>query len=106
MERIEKSIEVTCPVRTVYNQWTQFEEFPKFMEGVTEVRQLQDDRLFWRAEAAGVNKEWYAPSLRWKQASQPSPSAPPNLPLSVWASALPSASVPLPPPRRHSSPLA
>jgi len=60
MTTIQKQIEVDMPVSSVYNQWTQFEEFPRFMEGVLEVQQLDDDRLFWRAEAAGVTKEWYA----------------------------------------------
>jgi uncharacterized membrane protein len=60
MERIEKEIEVTAPLRVVYNQWTQFEEFPKFMEGVEEVRQLDDKRLFWRAEILGKHLEWEA----------------------------------------------
>jgi uncharacterized membrane protein len=60
MERIKKSIEVDCPLSHVYNQWTQFEEFPKFMDGVKEVRQLDDQRLHWRAEIAGVDKEWTA----------------------------------------------
>ena len=53
MERIEKFITVKAPLRAVYNQWTQFEEFPKFMEGVEEVRQLDDKRLFWRAKIWG-----------------------------------------------------
>ncbi len=61
MERIEKTIEVNAPITTVYNQWTQFEEFPHFMEGVTEVRQLDDDgRLFWRAQIAGKEIQWEA----------------------------------------------
>ncbi len=60
MERIEKSIEVDVPLRTAYNQWTQFEEFPKFMEGVEEVRQLDEKRLFWRAQIAGKSTEWEA----------------------------------------------
>ncbi|HEY5897236.1 MAG TPA: SRPBCC family protein [Burkholderiales bacterium] len=58
MERIEKSIEVRCPVRAVYNQWTQFEEFPKFMTGVKQVRQLDDTHQHWHAEIWGKDKEW------------------------------------------------
>jgi uncharacterized membrane protein len=60
MATIEKSIDVDVPVRTAYNQWTQFEEFPRFMEGVREVRQLDDRRLLWRATVAGKDKEWEA----------------------------------------------
>jgi uncharacterized membrane protein len=58
--RIEKYIEVNRPVENVYNQWTQFEEFPNFMEGVHEVRQLDDRHLLWRAEVGGREKEWEA----------------------------------------------
>lgn len=57
---IEESIEVNVPVSTAYNQWTQFEDFPKFMKGVREVRQLDDTHLHWRAEVAGKEEEWDA----------------------------------------------
>ena len=63
MERIEKSIEVQCPVHKVYNQWTQFEEFPQFMGGVKSVTQLDDVRLRWVAEIFGVRREWDATIL-------------------------------------------
>jgi uncharacterized membrane protein len=48
------------PVRTAYNQWTQFEEFPRFMEGVESVKQLNDTTLLWMASVAGEHKEWQA----------------------------------------------
>jgi uncharacterized membrane protein len=60
MATIEKSIVVDVPVRTAYNQWTQFEEFPHFMEGVQAVKQLDDKRLHWRANIGGKEKEWDA----------------------------------------------
>src|SRR5512142_3062793 len=60
MEHIEKSIEVKVPVRTAYNQWTQFEDFPKFMEGVKKVKQLDAARLHWVVNVAGRQKEWDA----------------------------------------------
>lgn len=60
MDHVEKSIEVDAPITTVYNQWTQFEEFPRFMEGVESVRQLDDKRLHWRAEIGGKTVEWDA----------------------------------------------
>src|SRR5688572_4658854 len=58
--RVEKKIEVDVPIRTAYNQWTQFEEFPRFMEGVKNVKQLSDERLHWVAEIGGKQKDWDA----------------------------------------------
>ena len=60
MSTIEKSIDVEVPVHTAYNQWTQFEEFPQFMEGVEVVRQLDNQRLHWRANVGGKVEEWDA----------------------------------------------
>ena len=60
MSVIEKSIEINVPVRAAYNQWTQFEEFPKFMEGVKQVKQIDDTHLHWKAEIGGKEKEWDA----------------------------------------------
>jgi uncharacterized membrane protein len=58
MERIEKTFDVDCPVHTVYNQWTQFQEFPQFMEGVKEARQMDDTHLHWKVSIAGKEKEF------------------------------------------------
>lgn len=60
---IESTIEVDVPVSTAYNQWTQFEEFPRFMAGVEEVRQLDDTRLRWVASVGGRRAEWDAKIL-------------------------------------------
>jgi uncharacterized membrane protein len=60
MERVEKSIDVDVPVRVAYDQWTQFEEFPRFMEGVESVSQMTDESVHWVAEVAGRRKEWDA----------------------------------------------
>jgi uncharacterized membrane protein len=57
---VEESIEVEVPVRTAYNQWTQFEEFPRFMEGVQSVTQLDDTHLRWRGQVSGEQREWTA----------------------------------------------
>lgn len=58
MSTIEKSIDVNVPLQTAYNQWTQFEEFPRFMEGIEAVKQLDDKHLHWRAQVGGMAKEW------------------------------------------------
>ena len=58
MSTIEKSIEVNVPEYTAYAQWTNFEEFPRFMEGVKEVKRLDVKRFHWKAEIAGQDKEW------------------------------------------------
>jgi uncharacterized protein YndB with AHSA1/START domain len=61
--KVEKSILVNVPVSTAYNQWTQFEDFPQFMGGITRVSQLSDDRLEWVAEIGGVRRRWEAKIL-------------------------------------------
>ena len=61
--RIDESIEVNVPVSTAYNQWTQFEDFPLFMEGVDHVQQLDDTRLHWVATIGGKTAEWDAKIL-------------------------------------------
>jgi uncharacterized membrane protein len=58
MPKIEDSIEVQVPVQQAYNQWTQFEEFPQFMEGIQSVQQLDDTHVRWVAEIRGENREW------------------------------------------------
>jgi uncharacterized membrane protein len=60
---IDESIEVAVPVSTAYNQWTQFEEFPLFMEGVDDVQQRDDTRLHWVATIGGHTAEWDAKIL-------------------------------------------
>ncbi len=57
---VTKGIEIAAPIRVVYNQWTQFEDFPRFMEGVEEVHQIDDKNLHWRAKIGGKSKEWDA----------------------------------------------
>jgi uncharacterized membrane protein len=60
MSTIEQSIEVRVPLATAYNQWTQFEDFPVFMDGISEVRQVDDRHLHWVAEVGGQRREWDA----------------------------------------------
>lgn len=60
MATVTKSIDVNVPVRTAYNQWTQFESFPQFMGGVEEVRQQDDTNLHWKANVNGKTTEWDA----------------------------------------------
>ena len=60
MGEVKKSIEVEVPVSTAYNQWTQFEEFPQFMENVESVTHLDDTHLRWVAEIGGRREEWKA----------------------------------------------
>ena len=58
MPKVDESIEVRVPVEQAYNQWTQFEEFPKFMEGIQSVQQLDDGHVKWVAEVRGETREW------------------------------------------------
>jgi uncharacterized membrane protein len=60
MTRVQHTIDVNVPVRTAYNQWTQFEEFPRFMDNVKSVKQLDDRRLHWVADVGGKQTEWDA----------------------------------------------
>ena len=60
MTTIVRSIDVNVPVRTAYNQWIRFDEFPQFMEGVKQVTQMDANRLHWKAEIAGQETEWVA----------------------------------------------
>jgi uncharacterized membrane protein len=58
MSNITETIDVDVPVRTAYNQWTQFESFPQFMEGVTRIEQLSDRRNRWTVEIAGAERQF------------------------------------------------
>lgn len=60
MNSVEESIRIERPVKVVYDQWTQFEDFPHFMEGVKEVRQIDDSHLHWEVEMGGFIKTWEA----------------------------------------------
>jgi uncharacterized membrane protein len=60
MAKIEKDLVVAVPVKVAYDQWTQFESFPEFMEGVKEVVQLDEKRLRWLTEIKGNDQEWEA----------------------------------------------
>src|SRR3954452_4957785 len=60
MSTVEQSIDIGVPVRVAYDQWTQFESFPLFMDGIEEVRQLDDTHLHWRASIGGRDVEWNA----------------------------------------------
>jgi uncharacterized membrane protein len=77
MQTIERTIEVERPVGAVYEQWTQFQDFPKFMEGIKEVRPVDDVHLHWKAEIGGRVKRWDAEivervpdqRIRWRSTS-------------------------------------
>lgn len=58
VSELMQTIDVDVPVATAYDQWTQFEQFPHFMEGVESVTQIGDDRLHWKASVGGATKEW------------------------------------------------
>ncbi|WP_433479374.1 SRPBCC family protein [Spirillospora sp. CA-142024] len=60
MSTITESVNVTVPIRTAYDQWTRFETFPRFMDGVEEVRRLDDTTLRWTTRIAGVTREFNA----------------------------------------------
>jgi uncharacterized membrane protein len=57
---VTEFVDVDVPVRTAYNQWTQFEDFPQFMDGVNEIRQLDATHTHWKTEIGGVKREFDA----------------------------------------------
>jgi uncharacterized membrane protein len=79
MHTIEETIDIDVPIRNAYDQWTQFEQFPSFMEGVKEVRQIDDRSLAWRAEILGKEVSWNAEithqipddTIAWRSTSGP-----------------------------------
>jgi uncharacterized membrane protein len=81
MSTIEESIDIEVPVSTAYSQWTQFESFPNFMEGVERVEQHGDTHLHWVAEIGGTRREWDAEiteqhpdeRIAWKAVDQDGP---------------------------------
>jgi uncharacterized membrane protein len=60
MSEVQRHVDINCPVSTVYNQFTQFEEFPRFMAGVKRIKQLDDKTLHWEIEIGGVHREFDA----------------------------------------------
>ncbi|MFI6017876.1 SRPBCC family protein [Streptomyces sp. NPDC051287] len=58
MSTVRKAVDVAVPVHTAYNQWTQFEDFPQFMEGVEEVRQVDDRHNHWTTKIGGIQREF------------------------------------------------
>jgi uncharacterized membrane protein len=77
----QDSIEVDVPIATAYNQWTRFEDFPRFMKDVEEVRQIDDSHLHWRARVAGEPLEWASEittRIPDRRISWRSTSGPPN----------------------------
>ena len=81
MSTIEESIDIDVPVSAAYSQWTQFETFPRFMEGIERVEQLDDTHLHWVAEVGGSRREWDAEiteqhpdeRIAWKALGQEGP---------------------------------
>jgi uncharacterized membrane protein len=82
VKTVEESIEIEVPVSTAYNQWTQFESFPRFMDGVERVEQKDDTHLHWVAEVGGEKREWEAEiteqhpdhRIAWKALGQDGPN--------------------------------
>ena len=84
MASVMQSIDVQVPVRTAYDQWTQFESFPQFMHGVKEVRQLDDTHLHWVAEINGQTEEWDAEITEQAPDSASPGRARPARPMRGW----------------------
>jgi len=105
MPKIQDSTEVQVPVRQAYNQWTQFEEFPKFMEGIQSVQQLDDTHVQWVAEIGGKSRQWTTEiteqqpdkKVAWKTTScaEPAISSPRRCSPAMRISAPPQTSTPI-----------
>lgn len=60
MVQIIETIDVDVPVGTAYNQWTQFESFPKFLDEVESITQTDDTHTHWTVKVAGATREFDA----------------------------------------------
>jgi uncharacterized membrane protein len=58
VSQVQESVDVHVPIRTAYDQWTQFESFPQFMDGVESITQLDDKHSHWVTKIAGVQREF------------------------------------------------
>ena len=85
MGKIQALIEVNVPISTAYNQWTQFEEFPRFMDGIESVKQLDDRTLEWHANIAAMTKRGRPTSPSRSPTTESRGIRPPALGTTAWS---------------------